>query len=45
MGDRIDLLIPLNQDTMNRHLGLLTAGAACIYNAETVKPVSAASGV
>ncbi len=45
MGDRIDLLIPLNQDTMNRHLGLLTAGAACIYNAETVKPVGAASGV
>ncbi len=45
MGDRIDLMIPLNQDTMNRHLGLLTAGAACIYNAETVKPVGAASGV
>ena len=45
MGDRIDLLIPLNQDTMNRHLGLLTAGAACIYNAETVKPVGAATGV
>src|SRR5258706_3877614 len=32
MGDRIDLLIPLNQDTMDRHLRLLTAGAACIYN-------------
>ncbi len=26
MGDRIDLLIPLNQDTMDRHLSLLTAG-------------------
>src|SRR6267154_2907608 len=25
MGDRIDLLIPLNQDTMDRHLRLLTA--------------------
>jgi len=23
MGDRLDLLIPLNQDTMDRHLGLL----------------------
>src|SRR5213593_1578517 len=33
MGDRVDLLIPLNQDSMNRHLGLLTEGAACIYNA------------
>lgn len=45
MGDRIDLLIPLNQDTMNRHLGLLTAGAACIYNADTIKPAVAGSGV
>jgi 2-oxoglutarate ferredoxin oxidoreductase subunit alpha len=45
MGDRIDLLIPLNQDTMDRHLGLLTAGAACIYNADTIKPGVAASGV
>src|SRR5499426_4341385 len=28
MGDRIDLLIPLNQDTMDRHFGLLSVGAA-----------------
>ena len=27
MGDRLDVLIPLNQDTMNRHLKLLNAGA------------------
>ena len=45
MGDRLDLLIPLNQDAMNRHLGLLTAGAACIYNADTIKPGAAANGV
>jgi 2-oxoglutarate ferredoxin oxidoreductase subunit alpha len=45
MGDRIDLLIPLNQDAMNRHLGLLTPGAACIYNADTIKPGAAADGV
>ncbi len=45
MGDRIDLLIPLNQDSMNRHLGLLTAGAACIYNADTIKAGTAADGV
>ncbi len=45
MGDRIDLLIPLNQDAMNRHLGLLTDGAACIYNADTIKPSAAAEGV
>jgi 2-oxoglutarate ferredoxin oxidoreductase subunit alpha len=45
MGDRIDLLIPLNQDSMDRHLNLLTAGASCIYNADTIKPGSAADGV
>src|SRR5579859_57145 len=44
MGDRIDLLIPLNQDSMDRHLKLLTAGSACIFNADTVKPGSAANG-
>src|SRR6202522_1458882 len=45
MGDRIDLLIPLNQDTMNRHLSLLTSGGACIYNSDTIKPGQAADGV
>jgi len=45
MGDGIDLLIPLNQDSMDRHLGLLTAGAACVYNAETIKPGAAGNGV
>jgi 2-oxoglutarate/2-oxoacid ferredoxin oxidoreductase subunit alpha len=44
MGDRLDLLIPLNQDAMDRHLGLLRDGAACIYNADTVKPGAAADG-
>ncbi len=45
MGDRIDLFIPLNQDSMDRHLRLLTAGAACIYNADTIKPGAASDGV
>jgi 2-oxoglutarate/2-oxoacid ferredoxin oxidoreductase subunit alpha len=45
MGDRIDVLIPLNQDSMDRHLKLLTAGAACLYNSETIKPGAAADGV
>src|SRR6202789_1850388 len=45
MGDGIALLIPLNQDTMYRHLRLLTAGGACIYNADTIKPGEAAPGV
>src|SRR5205085_8769406 len=45
MGDRIDLLIPLNQDTMDRHLGLLSSGAACIFNEEAIKPGAPAAGV
>jgi 2-oxoglutarate ferredoxin oxidoreductase subunit alpha len=45
MGDRLDLMIPLNQDSMDRHLKLLTSGAACVYNADTIKPGVAAKGV
>src|SRR6266850_4658731 len=44
-GDKIDLMIPLNQDTMDRHLGLLGPGAAVVYNGETVRPGAAADGV
>src|SRR5215467_2679957 len=44
-GDRIDLLIPLNQDTMDRHLGLLGPGAAVVYNGDTIKPGAPAEGV
>ena len=45
MGDRIDLLIPLNQDTIDRHLGLLGSGAACLYNADTIQPGASRKGV
>jgi 2-oxoglutarate ferredoxin oxidoreductase subunit alpha len=45
MGDRVDLLIPLNQDAMDRHLNLLADGAACVYNSDTIKPGAAAAGV
>jgi 2-oxoglutarate/2-oxoacid ferredoxin oxidoreductase subunit alpha len=45
MGDRLDLLIPLNQDTMDRHLSLLTAGGAVLYNADQIKPGRQAEGV
>jgi 2-oxoglutarate ferredoxin oxidoreductase subunit alpha len=45
MGDCIDLLIPLNQDTADRHLKLLADGAACIYNSDTITPGSAADRV
>src|SRR5881296_2299515 len=45
MGDKIDVFIPLNQDTMNRHLRLLKAGACALYDSEKVKPGEAAPGV
>ena len=45
MVDRLDVLIPLNQDTVNRHLGLMTAGSCVIYDAEKIKPGDTAPGV
>ncbi|MGB7191582.1 MAG: 2-oxoacid:acceptor oxidoreductase subunit alpha [Acidobacteriaceae bacterium] len=45
IGDHLDLLIPLNQDTMDRHLSLLAAGGACLYNSDLIKPGAAAEGV
>jgi 2-oxoglutarate ferredoxin oxidoreductase subunit alpha len=44
-GDKLDIMIPLNQDTMNRHLGLMKAGSAVLYNGDKIKPGEAASGV
>ncbi len=45
MGDKIDVFIPLNQDTMDRHLHLLKAGACAIFDRDKVKPGAAAEGV
>ncbi|MGH7846760.1 MAG: 2-oxoacid:acceptor oxidoreductase subunit alpha [Candidatus Binatia bacterium] len=44
-GDKFDVLIPLNQDTMNRHLKLLRSGAAVLYNSDKIKPENASDGV
>ncbi len=44
-GDRIDLLIPLNQDCMDRHLSLLNPGAAVIYNSDSIQPGQTPEGV
>jgi 2-oxoglutarate ferredoxin oxidoreductase subunit alpha len=44
-GDRIDLLIPLNQDTIDRHLHLMQAGSAVVYNGDTIKPKDNPEGV
>jgi 2-oxoglutarate/2-oxoacid ferredoxin oxidoreductase subunit alpha len=45
MGDKIDVLIPLNQDTMDRHLRLLNKGACVLFESEKIKPGAAAAGV
>src|SRR6202451_1347583 len=37
MGDKIDVLIPLNQDTMDRHLRLLTKGACVLFDIDKIK--------
>lgn len=44
-GDRIDLLMCLNQDTMDRHLGLMGPDSRVIFNSDTIKPGEAGEGV
>ena len=44
-GDKLDLLLALNQDTMNRHLGILGPGARAVYNSDTITPGESAEGV
>ena len=44
-GDKLDVMIPLNQDTMNRHLGLMKAGSTVLYNGDKIKPGDAETGV
>ena len=36
-GDKLDILIALNQETMDRHLKLMGAGSAVLYNADRIK--------
>jgi 2-oxoglutarate ferredoxin oxidoreductase subunit alpha len=45
MGDRLDMLIPLNQDTMDRHLPLMRRGSSVLYDQGKVTPGAAAPGV
>ncbi len=44
-GDKIDILIALNQDTMDRHLSLMKAGSAVLYNGDKIKPGTVEAGV
>src|SRR5437867_4120869 len=45
MGDKLDVLIPLNQDSMDRHLRLMQAGSRVVYDGDKLKPGAAAQGV
>jgi 2-oxoglutarate/2-oxoacid ferredoxin oxidoreductase subunit alpha len=44
-GDKLDILIPLNQDSMNRHLRLMKAGSAVLFNSDKIKPDNPGEGV
>ena len=44
-GDKLDILLCLNQDTMDRHLHLMGPGSKVIYNSDTIEPGKAAEGV
>src|ERR1051326_2044999 len=37
-GDKLDLMITLNQDTMDRHLNLMGPGSVVLYNSDKIKP-------
>jgi 2-oxoglutarate ferredoxin oxidoreductase subunit alpha len=43
-GDKLDLLICLNQDTMDRHLKLMGPGSRVIFNSDAIKPGKAGEG-
>ena len=44
-GDKLDLLLCLNQDTMTRHLNLMGPGSRVIYNGDNITPGDANDGV
>ena len=44
-GDKLDLLLCLNQDTMNRHLGLMGEGTKAVYNSDTIDPGNPRQGM
>src|SRR5947208_15903598 len=44
-GDKLDVLIALNQDTMDRHLTLMGAGSAVLFNSDKIEPGAVPDGV
>ena len=43
-GDSLDILVCLNQDTMDRHLELMGPGTQVIYNSDSIEPGQARDG-
>ena len=43
-GDSIDLLLCLNQDTMDRHLGLIGPGGHVLFNSDAIQPGDGGNG-
>lgn len=44
-GDKMDMMLCLNQDTMDRHLERMLPGSTVIYNADTIEPGPERDGV
>ena len=44
-GDHLDMLVCLNQDTMDRHLELMSEGGRVIFNSDNIKPGETPEGV
>jgi 2-oxoglutarate ferredoxin oxidoreductase subunit alpha len=44
-GDKFDLLLCLNQDTMTRHLPVMGPGSRVLFNSDDIQPGEAAEGV
>jgi 2-oxoglutarate/2-oxoacid ferredoxin oxidoreductase subunit alpha len=45
MGDKLDMLFALNQDTMDRHLKHMGSGSTVLFNGDKIKPGEPAAGV
>ena len=45
MGDSLDVMVSLNQDTMDRHLSVMPAGSSVIYDEAKITPEDTPEGV
>ena len=45
MGDSLNVMVPLNQDTMDRHLHVMPAGSRVVFDGDKLKPGEAPEGV